>query len=780
MPRRRDVRTRTWRALTLATLALTAVAPRVAPAATPEQVDQMIAKAKALLYSKQNPTGDWEYVPKREAKGTGASEYAGQWGGRTALIVYAMLASGEDPHSDKLAPAVEWLKKAELTGVYALGVRCQVWLLMPETAETRKLMAADAEQLGHGYNSQARQKTSFMYGYLTTKRDPNLIDHSASQFGLLGMWAAEQLRPESVSSAYWADVDARWVHDQQPDGGWLYGAAASGSGLHKGTQASMTAAGVASLFITQDYVKPELAARCNGNVNNASIDKGLDYMAHHQDDWAPADSIFGAPNVEWYSAYTLYGLERIGVASGLKYIGTTDWYQWGADWCIKNQGKEGAWRTPNDIDNTALAILFLARGRAPILINKVQYDDADGPDAGKAGHWNERPRDVANFVRWAGRQTERDLNWQITNLKVPEAELHDAPFLYVSGNQALRLAKDEKEKLKQFCQQGGMILFNADCGGGVQGPFVASVVALGRDLFPDYEFRDLPANSPVYSEQFTPKGWKRPPTIRAMSNGVREIMVLMPDDPGKSFQLRQSVGAGHEEAYQALQDIILYGTDKRPLRTKGIPFLVTPDPKVTATRTVKVARLKYTGNWDPEPGGWRRLSAVLHNTAKVDLDVKPVELGKEKVDAPVLAITGTTPLRLTAAQQQALKDYVAGGGTVVIDAAGGSGAFASSAETLLNQLYPHGLADPLPPTDPIFKRLDPAMQVRFRSYAKAMLGRLTNPQVKAVTVDGRHAVYYSREDLSGGLVGEDIDGVVGYDPPTATDIMGGIVLTAAK
>jgi hypothetical protein len=61
-----------------------------------------------------------------------------------------------------------------------------------------------------------------------------------------------------------------------------------------------------------------------------------------------------------------------------------------------------------------------------------------------------------------------------------------------------------------------------------------------------------------------------------------------------------------------------------------------------------------------------------------------------------------------------------------------------------------------------------------------MLGRLTNPQVKAVTVDGRHAVYYSREDLSGGLVGEDIDGVVGYDPPTATDIMGGIVLTAAK
>ena len=767
--------------------AITAAAPP-ARAATPAEVDASIAKAVKFLYSKQKPDGSWEFSPHRVLKQPDFSEAGGQWGGPTALCCYALVAAGEDVHSPRLAKGIEWLKHADVIGVYALGVRCQVWLLMPQTPETRKLMAADASRLSDGFNANARTKTGFLYGYLTTHHDLNSVDHSSSQFGVLGMWAAEQLRPESVSNGYWSDVEKRWVHDQQGDGGWFYRDAAENGGTHGGTQASMTAAGVATLYITQDYTHPERYARCDGNVTNPAIDKGLAYMAGHLPDWTP-NVVFGTPEAEQYGCYTLYGVERIGVASGLKYIGTTDWYQYGADWVVHHQDADGSVPNAHDLDNTALALLFIARGRAPVLINKVQYDDATGPDAGKPGHWNERPRDVANLVRWAGRQTERDLTWQITNLTVPESELHDAPILYLAGNQPLRLSPEAKDKLKVFCQNGGLILFNADCGGGTgtaasaaaEHPFVASVVALAHDVFPAYEFRDLPASSVVYAEQFTPRNWKRPPTIRGLSNGVRELMILLPDDPAKAWQLRQTLGAGKEEAFQSLQDVLLYATDKRPLRTKGIPFLVTPDEHVTATRTVKVGRLRYPGNWDPEPGGWRRLATVLHNRAHVDLDVQTVELGRDPLAGlPVVDLTGTTPFKLTPPQQQEIKDYVAHGGTLVVDAAGGSAAFASSAEAALTSMFPPGPAAPLPPTDPVFHRLDPNLHVGYRSYAKLMLGRLTVPQVRAITVDNRPAVYYSREDLAGGLVGEDIDGILGYDPPSATDIMAGIVLTAAK
>ena len=42
------------------------------------------------------------------------------------------------------------------------------------------------------------------------------------------------------------------------------------------------------------------------------------------------------------------------------------------------------------------------------------------------------------------------------------------------------------------------------------------------------------------------------------------------------------------------------------------------------------------------------------------------------------------------------------------------------------------------------------------------------------------AVFFSPEDLTAGLVGQPTDGILGYDPATATDIMRNIVVYAAK
>ncbi len=53
------------------------------------------------------------------------------------------------------------------------------------------------------------------------------------------------------------------------------------------------------------------------------------------------------------------------------------------------------------------------------------------------------------------------------------------------------------------------------------------------------------------------------------------------------------------------------------------------------------------------------------------------------------------------------------------------------------------------------------------------------PRVRAIRVDGRNAIYYSREDISGGLVGEPVDGIVGYDPETATAILRNLILHLA-
>ena len=62
----------------------------------------------------------------------------------------------------------------------------------------------------------------------------------------------------------------------------------------------MTAAGVATLFITQDYASTENSGNCKGGVRNEFIERGLSYMDNHIE-----EAISG-------NLYTLYGIERIG------------------------------------------------------------------------------------------------------------------------------------------------------------------------------------------------------------------------------------------------------------------------------------------------------------------------------------------------------------------------------------------------------------------------------------------------------------------------------------
>ncbi len=87
-----------------------------------------------------------------------------------------------------------------------------------------------------------------------------------------------------------------------------------------------------------------------------------------------------------------------------------------------------------------------------------------------------------------------------------------------------------------------------------------------------------------------------------------------------------------------------------------------------------------------------------------------------------------------------------------------------------------GLEDRFPPY--IVERSADAKTTRWVSVAR--LGSLKTPRIVGIVLNGRTAVYFSREDLSAGLVGGQRDGIVGYTPESATDIVRNVVLMAAK
>lgn len=774
-----------------------ACAATAARAATPQEVDAAIKKAKAFLRSQQKPDGSWEPTDRPD-----------QFGGNSAIATYALLAGGDSPQEEHIKRAVAWLRKADVTGIYALGMRAQVWPFLHMNNDVRAAIVRDAELLLKSADPTGR------WAYTTATGPGAFFHNSPTQYGVLGLWACARTGYE-VPAKFWQASEQGWWACQNPqDGGWQYLSVPPEA--DKSTP-SMTAAGLASLFIAQEYLRSNDGIKCTGNVTNPRIELGLKWMSDHFD-----------PN--WDDGYLLYGIERIGVASGYKYFGNHDWYAAGSDKLVKTQGADGSWAAHGPIPGTSFGIFFLTRGRAPVVMNKLEYafaapENNRKPDDKDDAHWNQRPRDVANVVGWMGAEMERDLNWQVVNLKVGARDLLDAPILYMSGDQRLRLSDDDKQKLKSYVEQGGLILGQADCG---KADFARSFRQLGNDLFPDYEFRPLPPAHPVFNEQYAASKWKGRIAVEGLSNGVRELMLLIPrEDVARSWQIRATSNKQHHFALAS--NIFLYAVDKSNLRFKGETFVLTPDPKAVAKRTIRLARIRYAGNWNPEPGGWQRLRTHLLNTHRLELQVQPVRFGgaeiasagrddkrpaepstphakDEKVASAAHALkkagpnsagaegaslkgfdvahlTGTTPFKLDDAARAEIRRFVEAGGTLIVDAAGGSSAFAESADQLLVEMFKDGaagLASPLNPSHPVFTLPGSKVtKVSYRNFARTQLGRsLRTPRIRAITVNDRPAVFFSKEDLSAGLVGQNVDGIYGYEPESATKIVTHLILFA--
>ena len=239
----------------------------------------------------------------------------------------------------------------------------------------------------------------------------------------------------------------------------------------------------------------------------------------------------------------------------------------------------------------------------------------------------------------------------MVSIQDDSADWHDAPVLYVCGNRAIEFSSEQQAKLKRYVEDGGLILFNDDCG--MNQAFVDSVERLGRQLF-DRDFRPLPGDSAIYTnEEFRRAQWRHVPTVLGLSNGVREMMLLIPDaDLSAAWQVNSPLI--RPEPFQLGTDIFLYAVDKQNLRNKGDSYLVKADPSINTSRQIKVVRLDYGAGWNPEPGGWRRLSAVMHNRDAVDLPVTDVKLGDGALASggfQVAHLTGTSAFTLTAAQR---------------------------------------------------------------------------------------------------------------------------------
>ncbi len=687
-----------------------------------------------------------------------------QEGGVTALVVYSLLHAGRSagmndprlhPRSKDMAPAVNYLMKLEADRTYVSALAISALALCPKSPENtaalwkfqKYIVEAMGQNGGYTYGSSV-VKSGVRNPFESTKEGDFRPsgDLSNGQYGTLGAWALSDAGIE-LPNAYWATSDRFWRLTQNSDGSWPYIAGKPDQFRYQ--KLSMTLAGLASLHITSEFT--DIAVRLT-NRQDKNVDQGLAMLTREF-----------RPNMNLYS---LYGLERVGLATGLKFFNDTNWYREGARNVVLAQRSDGSWNYSGNAIGTAYALLFLARGRNPVVFNKLEYPGET---------WNARPRDNANLTRWMSKRFEREINWQVVNLKVKPEDWLDAPILLITGSRDPKFAPGDIAKLRAFVEAGGMIFSNSD--GGSEEFNKAVRVMAGAIVDRKYELRELPADHPIFNV-FTEI--KTSAKMYGLSNGSRELWIHSPSDMGAAWQIRQ---VSKKDFFEIPANLFFYATGKGTLRSKLQPLTVRETGE-SPVRYVSMARVTYNGNWDPEPGAWPRMAKLLLTDAGTGLDLTTMPLNKLDATRTHLAhMTGTASYTPTDEEVASIKAYLAAGGTLFIDVTGGGAGntetFIRSIQEMMKRVAPSAQPVPLAPDDVLYTgKFDGGKDCTAVEYRRMLIdlrGRKSNPGMQAYMIDNRPAVIYSPEDITSGLLGTNTWGILGYAPDSAQALARNIV-----
>src|SRR5262249_4139280 len=152
----------------------------------------------------------------------------------------------------------------------------------------------------------------------------------------------------------------------------------------------------------------------------------------------------------------------------------------GAEELVHDQDQfQGFWRgalyEKEELVATSFAILFLAKGRAPVVINKLRH--------GPGNDWDNDTDDVRNLVNVVSRDWKSLVTWQVVDPNIATVEdLLQAPILFFNGHVAPEFTEEGKKNLRSYVEQGGFIFAEACCG---RPEFDKGFNKLMKEIFPE-------------------------------------------------------------------------------------------------------------------------------------------------------------------------------------------------------------------------------------------------------------------------------------------------------
>ncbi|MBA4186604.1 MAG: hypothetical protein C0467_01160 [Planctomycetaceae bacterium] len=834
-------------ALGLPTQTIVAAPPKVEEELV-EKVRKSIDSGVRYLKKQQNPQGNWE--------GIVIGFLADMEGGSTALVTLALLNCGvkkDDPAVDR---AITYLRKVcenpKKTYVVAL---CNLVFAEIRDPKDQPLVQKNADWLvktGLGWRVDTDGRVA---GQLEGWSYPQnqIADNSNTQYALLGLYAAKQSGAK-IHGDVWKAIQDYYTRTQtrppeSPNtGAWPYYNAINGK-VSDQPSISMTVAGVCGLLIARMGLDVNehgldpvtgIAQNCGLYGENSALTRGMN--------WVAENFKFDSPKSTYYN---IYGIERLGRLSGQRFIGTHDWYREGCEKLIAIQQRsgDGSFSGGRQVDatahlSTAFSLLFLSKGRTPVLVSKFAWGDfqprpnggmvevaAPGFPAPAGGsNWNRKHNDTRHIVEFCSKELfdNTPLSWQVYDArrrpfddgggrsgkeKILEEVgiLLQSPVLYLNGHGPLILTPAQEEILKTYIEEGGFIVAEACCG---DREFAASFRKLITRLF-DTKLQKMSPDHAILKmfPGVLPTDF---PELEVLNRGCRTVAVFSPTPLAgyweeAKFMPKDSKNPANrgEKAFCLIRNIIAYATGMELPKPKLSKTEIVRGVETGVTRShFKAVQLKIEGEPEPAPDALKNLMGYLRDNARLEVALQSVVMpayDDNLFNFKFMYLHGRKlkndkgELLLQAADIESIQSNLQSGGLLFADAACGGfeqwKAFDKSFRELCVKLFPDKKLEVIQEKaadgkeDGLYRIAREAginlKSLRCRRELPNDKGgepelRVYPALLEGIKIDGRWVVIYSKYDVGCAIEGHKSADCLGYDKESALRIAAAVVLYSLK
>ncbi|HPF41388.1 MAG TPA: DUF4159 domain-containing protein [Phycisphaerae bacterium] len=682
-------------------------------------------------------------------------------GGPTALAAFALFSADVELSNERMKMMVDALVDHELpeAGTYVRSLRAGVWAKLinaPRITEAqrvrfKRLLYKDVQWL------QGRIKPDGAFNYGTDLiEEIDRGDASNSQFANLGLWLGD-LNGGEVSRETWLKVERYWMEGQDTSGGWGYVLPSSNP------TSSMTVAGCNSLYIALErlYARGDRPyARyegCRPNKKNRkrvaeifqAIHDGNAYLRTHP------------PDASLHQRYELFGIERLGLASGLAEIGGQDWFPSYATAAVGHE-----WGL--DVVADAFTLIFLVHGQAPILLQKLKHGDDE--DA-----WNYYFRDLHGLTGFLSRTFERLYRWQYVPADADLRTLNAAPILMISGHAPLSIDQNMRLRLRQYVDNGGLILLHSDR---ASRRFGDTAKPIFESMFrrEGWTFRRLDNDHPLYTCMFRSRNPRKPIPLEAISDGPRLLVVYSPVDLAGAWHQQRN---RFTDIFEIMANLRAYSAPEHDRLPRVLRSEAQEPPAKPNRGELRIKRFAHGGDWDAHLGMWERLTDRIQRTTGIR--VIPDESGKvasDLSDFDLVHMTTRGRIRPTDEEIETLRAYIQGGGMLVAESADGT---AKGNRVMLKLLRLLGFDNPklLTSADPLatgaFPEGAPLTRLVATRFSSRLMMQSDTPPIFLGMIDGRVAVIACPFDLSAGFEGRHVWDCVGFEPESTDRIVRNIL-----